>query len=77
MFVAIGNLPLEPPNILAAVDDSAYADRMVSHLAEHFAPLPETRVTLFHVMPAKPPEFWDDGHILDQAELVGTYEKAG
>jgi nucleotide-binding universal stress UspA family protein len=64
----IGTLPLKPPNILAALDDSDYADRMISHLAEYLAPFPEAQVTLFHVMPAKPPEFWDDGHILDEAE---------
>jgi len=64
----IDTTPLKPPNILAALDDSAYADRLVDHLAHSFAPLPGTQITLFHVMPAKPPEFWDDGHILDEAE---------
>jgi nucleotide-binding universal stress UspA family protein len=64
----IDSAPLKPPNILAALDDSAYADRLVDHLAYCLAPLPDTWITLFHVMPAKPPEFWDDGHILDEAE---------
>ena len=64
----IGTPPLQPPNILAAVDDSEYGERLIAHLAQYFAPFPETRITLFHVMPAKPPEFWDDGHILDKAE---------
>lgn len=64
----IDTLPLEPPNILAAVDESDYADRVISHLAEYFAPLPQARVTLLNVMAAKPPEFWDDGHILDESE---------
>jgi len=64
----IGNPPLKPPNILAALDHSDHSDRMITHLAEYFAPFPEARITLFHVMPAKPPEFWDDGHILDEAE---------
>ena len=64
----IGAPSLQPPNVLAAVDDSDYAERMIVHLAEHLAPISETQVTLFHVMPAKPPEFWDDGHILDESE---------
>ncbi|UCG11395.1 MAG: universal stress protein, partial [Deltaproteobacteria bacterium] len=65
---AIGTLPLQPPHILAAVDESDYADRIVSHLAETFGPLSEARVTLLNVMPAKPPAYWDDGHILDKSE---------
>ena len=64
----IGAPSLQPPNVLAAVDDSDYAERMIVHLAEYLAPFSEARVTLFHVMPAEPPEFWDDGHILDDSE---------
>ena len=65
---AIGALPLKPPNILAAVDESDYADRIAAHLAEAFGAFPESRVTLLNVMPAKPPTYWDDGHILDKSE---------
>jgi nucleotide-binding universal stress UspA family protein len=65
---AIGNLPLQPPHILAAVDESDYAHRIAVHLAQTLAPLPKVRVTFFNVMPAKPPAYWDDGHILDKAE---------
>ncbi len=65
---AIGALPLQPPNILAAVDESDYADRIAAHLAAAFGAFPEARVTLFNVMPAKPPTYWDDGHILDESE---------
>ena len=64
----IGTPQLKPPNILAALDDSDYAERIFDHLAQHLAPFPGARITLFHVMPAKPPEFWDDGHILDENE---------
>jgi nucleotide-binding universal stress UspA family protein len=64
----IGTPQLKPPNILAALDDSDYAERIFGHLAQYLAPFPGARITLFHVMPAKPPEFWDDGHILDKAE---------
>ncbi len=65
---AIGALPLQPPHILAAVDESDYADRIATHLAETLGSLPEVRVTLFNVMPAKPPAYWDNGHILDKSE---------
>ena len=64
----IGTPQLKPPKILAALDDSAYAERIFAHLAQYLAPFPGARITLFHVMPAKPPEFWDDGHILDEEE---------
>ena len=64
----IGTPQLKPPNILAALDDSDYAERILDHLAQYFAPFPGTRISFFHVMPAKPPEFWDDGHILDEGE---------
>lgn len=65
---AIGSLSLKPPKILAAVDESDYADRIASHLAETLGPLPEVQITLFNVMPSKPPAYWDDGHILDKSE---------
>jgi nucleotide-binding universal stress UspA family protein len=64
----IGTPQLKPPNIMAALDDSDYAERIIDHLAHYFAPFAGTRITLFHVIPAKPPEFWDDGHILDEEE---------
>jgi len=51
-----------------SLDESQYAGRMISHVGEYFGKLPGTRVTLFHVMPAKPPGYWDDGHILDEKE---------
>ena len=65
---AIGALSVKPPHILAAVDESEYADRIAAHLAENFGSLPGVRITVFNVMPAKPPSYWDDGHILDKSE---------
>jgi hypothetical protein len=50
------------------VDESPYAERIVAHLAETLGPLPEVKVTLFNVMPPKPPAYWDDGHILEKHE---------
>jgi nucleotide-binding universal stress UspA family protein len=65
---AIGNFPLQPPHILAPVDESDYADRVAVHLAQTLGPLPQVRVTFLNIVPAKPPAFWDDGHILVKAE---------
>jgi nucleotide-binding universal stress UspA family protein len=64
----IGNRPLKPPHLLAAIDESFYAERVIAHIGEYFGKLPGTRVTLFQVIPAKPPGYWDDGHILDESE---------
>ena len=64
----VGSQSLEPPHLLVALDESPYAGRIISHVGDHFGKLPGTRVTLFHVMPAKPPGYWDDGHILDETE---------
>jgi nucleotide-binding universal stress UspA family protein len=65
---AVGNLPLQPLHILAAVDESDYADRIAVHLAQTLGSLPQVRVTFLNIMPAKPPAYWDDGHILDKTE---------
>ena len=64
----VGNQSLEPPHLLVALEESQYAERILAHVGEHFGKLPGTRVTLFHVMAAKPPGYWDDGHILDEKE---------
>jgi nucleotide-binding universal stress UspA family protein len=64
----LGTRPLKPPSLLVALDESDYAGRIISHLSACFAGLPGIRFTLFHVMPAKPPGYWDDGHILGEAE---------
>ena len=64
----VGKAPLTPPRLLAAVDESPYAERVVVHIGESFGKLPGARVTLFHVISAKPPGYWDDGHILDETE---------
>jgi len=64
----VGNQSLEPPHLLVALEESQYAGRILAHVGEHFGKLPGTRVTLFHVMAAKPPGYWDDGHILDEKE---------
>ena len=64
----VGSQPLQPPHLLVALDGSPYVERIISHVGEHFGKLIGTKVTLFNVMPAKPPGYWDDGHILDEIE---------
>jgi nucleotide-binding universal stress UspA family protein len=64
----LGSRAMTPPNLLVALDESAHAGRLISHVAEYFAGLADIRITLFHLMPAKPPGYWDDGHILDKEE---------
>jgi len=66
----VGGQSLAPPHLLVALDESHCAARIITHVGEHFGRLPGTRVTLFHVMPAKPPGYWDDGHILDETERI-------
>ena len=78
----VGSRPLQPPHLLVALDGSQYAWHIISHLAEYFGKLPGPRFTLFHVMPAKPPGYWDDGHILNETErserqrVVGAWRAA-
>ena len=64
----LGSRAMTHPNLLVALDESDHARRVISHVAEYFAGLAGVRITLFHLMPAKPPGYWDDGHILDKAE---------
>jgi nucleotide-binding universal stress UspA family protein len=66
----VGTRRLRPPHLLAALDESACAERVIAQAAAFFGKIPGTRVTLFHVIPAKPPGFWDDGHILDNRERL-------
>jgi len=64
----LGTRPLKPPRLLVALDESDHGARIISHVSACFAGLPGSQITLFHVMPAKPPGYWDDGHILGEAE---------
>ncbi|HAM36406.1 MAG TPA: hypothetical protein DEB40_06050 [Elusimicrobia bacterium] len=54
--------------LLIAVDRSKGSLRAVEYVAEQFAKTPELRVTLLHVLPGLPSQFWDDGHILTKEE---------
>ena len=54
--------------ILIAIDGSEYALRAVNYISTQFCGCDDVRVTLFHVLPYIPAEFWDDGHILSDEE---------
>jgi nucleotide-binding universal stress UspA family protein len=58
---------MKPEGILVALDGSERSRRTVEYVASRFS-LKDVRVALFYVLPAVPPQFWDDGHILSPAE---------
>lgn len=54
--------------MLIAVDDSKCAMRAVEYAGEQFGGMNGLQVTLVHVLPNLPAIFWDEGHILSDAE---------
>jgi nucleotide-binding universal stress UspA family protein len=67
--------------LLIALDKSEGAWRAVEYVAQTFAQTPGVEVTLLHILSGLPPAFWDDGHILSEAErenrqrLVDSWQK--
>ena len=58
---------MKETDILIAFDGSEYALKAVAYVATRFA-LRGSTITLLYVLPNIPPQFWDDGHILAEAE---------
>ncbi|HEX8948510.1 MAG TPA: universal stress protein [Dissulfurispiraceae bacterium] len=54
--------------VLVAIDGSSSALRGVEYVGAQFSGLDDLHVTLFHVLPYVPAEFWEDGHILGKEE---------
>jgi nucleotide-binding universal stress UspA family protein len=54
--------------LLIALDKSEGAWRAVEYVAQAFAQTPGVEITLLHILSGLPPAFWDDGHILSEAE---------
>ena len=54
--------------MLIALDDSASALKTVEYAGLHFGGSPDLQVSLVHVLPNLPAIFWDEGHILSDAE---------
>jgi nucleotide-binding universal stress UspA family protein len=54
--------------LMIAIDDSKCAMKGVEYAAEQFADGKDLQITLVHVLPNLPAIFWDEGHILNDAE---------
>jgi nucleotide-binding universal stress UspA family protein len=54
--------------MLIAVDDSKCAMKGVEYAGEQFGGMNDLQITLVHVLPNLPAIFWDEGHILSEAE---------
>ena len=54
--------------ILVALDDSTSAMRAVEYAGKLFGGSSDLQVSLVHVLPNLPAIFWDEGHILSDAE---------
>jgi nucleotide-binding universal stress UspA family protein len=53
--------------LLIAIDGSDYALKAVDYVSNQFNG-EDLQISLFHVLPYVPAEFWDDGHILTEEE---------
>lgn len=54
--------------MLLAIDGSQCAMRAVDYVGRQFSGNRDLRITLLHVLPYPPAPFWDDGHVLSEAE---------
>jgi nucleotide-binding universal stress UspA family protein len=54
--------------MLIGIDDSLSAMQAVEYVARHFGNNKDIQVGLVHVLPNLPAIFWDEGHILSDAE---------
>ncbi len=54
--------------MLIAIDGSKGASRAVEYVGEQFGGMGDLRITLYQVSLGVPPEWWDDGHILNEME---------
>ncbi len=54
--------------MLVAIDDSEGSWKAVDYVGQQFTSVEDLKITLFHVLLGLPPQFWDDGHFLTEAE---------
>ena len=54
--------------MLIAIDGSEGALKALDYVGEHFPAVKDLQITLFLVLQGMPPDLWDDGHILSEAE---------
>jgi len=74
--VWIVDTPVSPSGgVLVAVEGIPECHALTHHTSEFFATLPDMRFTFLNLIPSRPPTFWDDGHILNDAEQVERYTR--
>ncbi len=56
--------------VLIAVEATPECRALIYYTSEWIAPLPDLHYTILHILPPVPPALWDDGHILNDAEIV-------
>ncbi|MCE5336230.1 MAG: universal stress protein [Desulfobacteraceae bacterium] len=64
--------------VMIALEGSPESRELYSYTADLFGSSPGLSYTFLHLMPLVPPQFWDDGHILDSTERkdrLGRIEK--
>ena len=55
-------------DVLVALVSAPISRRVMDHTVRYFAHLRESRFTFFHVVPALPPQYWDNTRILTEQE---------
>jgi nucleotide-binding universal stress UspA family protein len=55
-------------SVLIATEGTPDARVLAEYTSEFFVDCPGLRYSFMHVIPPLPPEFWDDGHILNESE---------
>jgi nucleotide-binding universal stress UspA family protein len=55
-------------SVLIAMEGTPEARALCDYTAEFFVPCSGLDYSFLHVIPPLPPEFWDDGHILNESE---------
>lgn len=67
--VWIVDTPINETNkVLISVQEAPGSCKLVEYASEFFGGTTFMDFTLMHILPPVPPTYWDDGHILDEAE---------
>ena len=55
-------------NVLIAMEGAPESRALSEYAADFFVPCQGLNYSFVHIIPPLPPEFWDDGHILNESE---------
>ena len=55
-------------NVLIAMEGTPESQALSEYAADFFAPGRSMSYSFMHIIPPLPPEYWDDGHILNETE---------